>query len=318
MPAILAKASGKIILFGEHAVVYGQPAIAIPVDKVYATARIFPNVTGNTGDIHIQAPDIQLEANLADLPVAHPFAAAIQQTLAALAVEQPPALTLLISATIPIAAGMGSSAAITIAIIRALADFLGQPLSPEKISSLAFEVEKIQHGTPSGIDNHVIAHQKPVFFAHGKPIEHLQIEGSTHWVIADTGKKTPTRMTVADVRSQYAAEPKIFDAIFKRIGLITTQARPALIEGDVDRLGGLLDENQHLLDQLTVSSQSLENLIKAAKTAGAAGAKLSGGGRGGNMIALSRSADTQPIESALLAAGAVRVITTTLSIGGSQ
>ena len=135
MPAIYAKAPGKIILFGEHAVVYAQPAIAIPVNKVYATTRVIPEVAGRKNQVHIKAPDIQLDVDLADLDEEHPFAVTIQQVLNAVNLDHLPSLTLLISSTIPIAAGMGSSAAIAIATIRALTDFLGKPLTAGEISS---------------------------------------------------------------------------------------------------------------------------------------------------------------------------------------
>jgi mevalonate kinase len=316
MPAIYAKAPGKIILLGEHAVVYGYPAIAIPVNKVYATARVFPDIGALKNEIHIKAPDIQFDALLSDLPEQHPFACAIRLTLEAIMLDHPPAITLIISSTIPIAAGMGSSAAITVAIMRALSNYLGKPLPAEKISTLAFEVEKIHHGTPSGIDNYVIAHQKPVFFTHNQPIEHLSVEQPTHWVIADTGEKTPTKETVADVRERHAADPNSIDGIFQQIGQITIKARPALITGDIDLLGGLMNENQRLLEQLTVSSRRLEDLIDAARIAGASGAKLSGGGRGGNVIALAPTQDTETIATALSNAGAAHVITTTLTKGG--
>jgi mevalonate kinase len=315
MPAIYAKAPGKIILFGEHAVVYGQPAIAIPVHKVNATARVFPDIAGQQNEIRIKAPDIQFDARLADLPEHHPFALATRLTLESIKVDQSPAFTMVISSTIPIAAGMGSSAAISVSIIRALSDFLGKPLPAEKISSLAFEVEKIHHGTPSGIDNYVIAYEMPVFFAHSEPTEHLTVEQPTYWVIADTGEKTPTRETVADVRHLYDSDPPGYTKIFQQIGQIAINARPALISGEIDLLGELMNENQRLLEQLTVSSRSLENLIHAARTAGAVGAKLSGGGRGGNMIALAPSQHTEAIEATLKDAGATRIITTTLTKG---
>lgn len=317
MPAIYAKAPGKIILFGEHAVVYGQPAIAIPVNKVNATARVFPEIGAQHKQIRIKAPDIHFDALYSDLPEQHPFASAIRLTLGAVTLDQPPPLTLVISSTIPIAAGMGSSAAISVAIIRALSDYLGQPLPAEVISSLAFEVEKIHHGTPSGIDNYVIAHQKPVFFTHNQPIEHLTVEQPTHWVIADTGEKTPTKKTVSDVREKHTADPNTFDGIFHQIGQIAVKAKPALITADTALLGRLMNENQRLLAQLTVSSPRLEALIDAARTAGAVGAKLSGSGRGGNMIALAPFQNIDIIATALKNAGAARVITTTLT-GGSK
>lgn len=316
MPIIYAKAPGKIILFGEHAVVYGQPAIAIPVNKVFATARVFPILTPDSSQIRIIAPDIQLDADLSDLPADHPIAAAVRLAIQTAQVDRPPSLTLQISSTIPISAGMGSSAAITIAVIRALSDFLGHPLPPEEISTLAYEIEKIQHGTPSGIDNTVIAHQKPVFFSQDEPIQYLDIEQPTHWVIADTGEKTPTRETVADVRDRYTADPNTYERIFDQIGGIAHNAQEGLIKGDINLLGRLMNENQRLLKLLGVSSNCLERLIDAAVSAGAPGAKLSGGGRGGNIIALSPTEFTERIESALFDAGAQRVITTTLTKGG--
>ena len=316
MPIIYAKAPGKIILLGEHAVVYGQPAIAIPVNKVFATARVFPNLAADSSQVRIKAPDIQLDADLSDLPTDHPIAAAARLAIQAAQVDKPPSLTLQISSTIPNSAGMGSSAAITIAVIRALSDFLGHPLPPEKISSLAYEIEKIQHGTPSGIDNTVIAHQKPVFFSQDEPIQYLDVEQPTHWVIADTGEKTPTRETVADVRDRYTSDPNTYERIFDQIGGIAHNAQEGLIKGDINLLGRLMNENQRLLKLLGVSSNCLERLIDAAVSAGAIGAKLSGGGRGGNIIALSPTELTERIESALFDAGAQRVITTTLTKGG--
>lgn len=315
MPVIFTKAPGKIILFGEHAVVYGQPAIAIPVFKVSATARVIPNLDAIPGEVRVQAPEILLDSALSDMAEDHPIAIAAQLSIKTAAVQQLPSFTLQINSTIPMSAGMGSSAAISVAIIRALTDFFGASLSPDQVSALAFEVEKIQHGTPSGVDNNVIAHQKPVFFIRDKPIEHLNIEKNTHWVIADSGEKTPTRETVSDVRKLYDTDPESYHQHFNKIGEITKKARESLITGKIVQLGELLNENQHLLEQLNVSSPVLENLITAAKDAGAVGAKLSGGGRGGNIIALSTADNINNIGSALLTAGAKRVIITVLNKG---
>ncbi len=322
MAIIFRKAPGKIILFGEHAVVYGQPAIAIPVTQVHATARVFPKLTALKGTVHLQAPDINLDTDLSHLPANHPLAAAIRVTLEALKLEtltldHLPAFTLQISSTIPISAGMGSGAAISVAIIRALSDFLGKPLSPEKVSDLAYEVEKIFHGNPSGVDNNVITYQKPVYFSRGQSIQFLSIKRATHWVIADSGEKTPTRETVSAVRDQLEAQPNRVEMVFQKIGALTVKAKNALINGDLEDLGDLLNENQKLLEALDVSSPNLENLIKAAKNAGAIGAKLSGGGRGGNIIALVPPDKVGPIKNALTHAGASHLIDTTLPPGGT-
>ena len=313
MAVFLGKAPGKIILFGEHAVVYGQPAIAIPVTRVKSTTRIYPDLTAPPGQVRIQALDIGLEANLSDLSNQNPLAAAIYHTLEELQVEHIPALTLQITSTIPIAAGMGSGAAVTVSIIRALSGFLGHPLPDPVVAALSYQVEKIHHGNPSGIDNNVVTYEKPVFFRREHPIQFLDVEEATHWLIADCGEKTPTRETVSDVGKTYAAQPVLYEEIFNNIGAVTQKAREALIKGDLAVLGQLLNENQALLQSLNVSSPALENLIQVARNAGAAGAKLSGGGRGGNIIALAAPSNLEDVKNALVHAGAVNVISTQLS-----
>lgn len=312
MPVIFGKAPGKIILFGEHAVVYGQPAIAIPVLDVTATARVTPILGASAGKVRVQAHDIQLDTMLDDLPEDHPLAASIRATLDEITPYHTPSFTIQLDSTIPIAAGMGSGAAVSVAIIRALSAFLGQPLPDERISEMAYEIEKIHHGTPSGIDNTVVTYQKPVYFQQGEPLQTLTPSQPTYWVIADTGEKTPTKDTVADVRALHESDPATINAIFNEIGQITRDARRALTSGDINQLGVLMDRNQQLLQNLQVSSPRLEKLIAAAHEAGAVGAKLSGGGRGGNLIALTSYDKISSLENHLLNEGAVRIITTVL------
>ncbi len=315
MPIHFSNAPGKIILFGEHAVVYGYPAIAIPLNQLKATARIVPEPSFTPGTIQISAPQINLQDTLTNLPENHPIAAAVRLGVETAQVKHIPAITIQITSSIPIAAGLGSSAAVTIAILRALTSFFGIHLSNERISNLAFEVEKIQHGTPSGIDNNVIAHQQPVFYKASQPIEFLHIRQPSHWIVADTGQKSSTKQTVADVRLQYEADQKSISAIFTKIGRISEQARQSLITGEIDHLGKLMNENQQLLEALNVSSEPLNTLIQAARSAGAAGAKLSGGGRGGNLIVLAAPGYTEQITNALLNAGAKQVFSTVLNPG---
>jgi mevalonate kinase len=312
MPVIFGKAPGKIILFGEHAVVYDQPAIAIPVLDVCATARVTPIIGAVPGKVRVQAHDIQLDTLLDHLAEEHPLAAAIRATLQEITPNHTPSFTIQLDSTIPIAAGMGSGAAVTVAIIRALSAFLGHPLPNERISELAFEIEKLHHGMPSGIDNTVVTYQKPVYFQRNHPLQTLAIQSPTHWVVADTGEKTATMETVADVRALHESEPEATEAIFAEIGQIAREARLALSQGDREKLGPLMDRNQTLLEELQVSSPTLENLIAAAREAGALGAKLSGGGRGGNMIALVPPEKIHHVETALQTAGATRVLTTIL------
>lgn len=310
MPAISASAPGKIILFGEHAVVYGYPAIAVPVSQVQAKAIVKANPLGAPGAVHIEAPNVGLSAELADLPADDPLARAIHCVLEALDIPRPPALNLRISSTIPLAAGLGSGAAVSVAVIRALAEFLGQPMQNEQISTLAYEVEKIHHGTPSGIDNTVIAHARPVYFVRGGPIETFQIRRPFRLVIADSGVPSPTAQAVTHVRQAREADPERYLAIFEAVGEIVRAARTAIEAGDPEALGPLIDQNHSLLREMGVSSSTLDRLVETARQAGALGAKLSGGGRGGNIIALVDEDRLQPVSAALDRAGSARTFST--------
>jgi mevalonate kinase len=308
MPAIFACAPGKAILFGEHAVVYGRPAIAVPISQVQVKATVLADPLGPQGRVHIQSPEIALDCDLADLPGDDPIALAVQEVKQALAADHLPALHLKISSTIPVAAGLGSGAAVSVAILRALSAFLGQPLPDETVSALAFEVEKVHHGTPSGIDNTVVTYARPIFFMRGQPFEVLLPAEAFTLIIADSGVKSPTSVAVAAVRQGWQGDPYRYEALFDAIGQIAQQARQVITQGPVLALGPLMSENQRLLAQVGVSSAELDFLVETACEAGAAGAKLSGGGRGGNMIALAAAENAGRISKALMNAGAKRVI----------
>jgi mevalonate kinase len=319
MPAISATAPGKVILFGEHAVVFGQPAIAVPVNQVRARAIISARPDQPGGWIHLQAPDIGLESNWEDLSQDHPLVLVIKGVLKATGIEIPPALTMRITSTIPVAAGLGSGAAVSVAIIRALSKFLGRPLGEIEISELAFEVEKLYHGTPSGIDNTVITYEKPIYFMkdntdnEGK-MEAFQVSRPFTIVIGDSGVPSPTAAAVGDVRKAWQNDKNRFNAFFESTGEIVNQAKGAIETGDNAALGPLMNKNQDILKEMGVSSEKLERLIQAAHQAGAPGAKLSGGGRGGNMIALATPESARHVANGLIDAGATGTIITTVKM----
>jgi mevalonate kinase len=310
MPAVTATAPAKIILFGEHAVVYGRPAIAVPVLEVKARAVVRANPGAAPGSIQIHAPALGLIAEYEDLPHEHPLGAAVRLALEALNIQHPPGLTLRVTSTIPIAAGMGSGAALSVALMRAFSTFLGRPLPDEQVCELSYQVEKIYHGTPSGIDNTTITYGRPVFFQRDQPIQTLLVHRSFTIVIADTGVPSPTAVSVGDVRRAWEAETQRYEAFFDAIGSLTEEARHAIESGNITALGPLMDENQRLLVEIGVSSIELDKLVHTARAAGALGAKLSGGGRGGNMIALADSATADEIERALKKAGATYTLVT--------
>ncbi len=316
MPAVSATAPGKIILFGEHAVVYGRPAIAAPVTQVKARATVSADPRGEPGRVRLQAPDVGLEALLDDLPAGQPLAAAVRLVLAELGIERAPACTLRVTSTIPIASGLGSGAAISVAILRAFSAFLGRPLPDERVSALAFEVEKLHHGTPSGIDNTVITRGMPVYFVKGKPVETVPVPQPFTIVIGDTGVASPTGVAVGDVRRAWQANPDNYEALFDSAGALADAARQMIAAGQVEALGPLMDANQGILVKMGVSSPELDRLVAAARRAGALGAKLSGAGRGGNMIALAPPQKAGAIAQALEEAGAVRTIVTVVQGSG--
>ncbi len=318
--SIERSACGKVILCGEHAVVYGRPAIALPLPHVRARAHIVPS----DDPFKIVAPDIDqvietrpsTGSGCASLHEQghNPLALIAHLTLQHIQCEAPRA-TLTITSDIPVGANLGSGAAVSVAIARAIAAWFDVALPPEEASALAFEVEKLHHGTPSGIDNTVIAYEQPVWFVKGLTPSPLWGEGRgegerlPNLLIADTGSSTPTRIPVGDVRAAWEKDTLRYEAIFDDIATVVQRARAALLMGDWPALGAAMNDNHALLQQLTVSSQQLDHLCQAARAAGALGAKMSGGGRGGNMIALARdAAHVTVLQNVLLHAGAKRII----------
>ncbi len=311
-----ATAPGKIILFGEHAVVYGRPAIASPLSAVRARAVV---CAGQRPGIHLSAPDLNIERSLADAGADDPFALVVRLVQSAAGLSHLPDLTITVTSQIPIASGLGSGAAITAAMIRALGGYLDLPelITDERVSALTYEVEKVHHGTPSGIDNTVVTYERPIYFVRSQPrnrIEPFHVEAPLHLLVADTGVRSSTRIPVGDVRRQWEAAPRRFEALFDTCGRIVQLARVAIETGDVTAVGNLMRENHTVLQDMTVSSPELDHLVDAALRAGAPGAKLSGAGRGGNMIALVEDeAQATAVAAALLEAGATGVLRSTLA-----
>ncbi len=310
MTATAACAPGKVILFGEHAVVYGRPAIAVPVTHVQAKAVILASPAAPPGRVEVDAPGIGLKAALADLPREHPLRLAVEGAQEALQIRQLPAFRLRITSTIPIASGLGSGAAVSVAVARAVSAFLGQELPVEQISAIAYRVDQAHHGTPSGIDNTVIAYAQPIFFVRGQPFERLQVGAPFTLVIGDSGLRSPTVDAVAGVRLRWQADSAAYEAIFDQVGGLAREARRAMEAGQIDALGPLMIANHALLQRLEVSCPELDRLVQAALAAGAHGAKLSGAGRGGNMIALASPESAEAVAAAIRAAGAVNTIIT--------
>jgi mevalonate kinase len=281
-----ASAAAKLILFGEHAVVFGRPAIAIPLPNLRAHARVQPHPAGQPGQIEIVSEDLHTRLWLHEADMDDPLAAIVQLTLDNLAFRPDKALLVSVQSSIPVAAGLGSGASVSVAIARAIAATAGFELPPQDASSLAFEVERIHHGSPSGIDNTVIAYEQPVYFIRDHVLETFELRGVLNLVLADTGERVKTAQAVAGVHARYDANPSEYNKLFDQIGAITAEAHQVLMSGNYDGLGALMSRNQVLLGSIGVSSARLDALSKAAMKAGAQGAKLSGAGLGGYMMAM--------------------------------
>jgi mevalonate kinase len=306
------------------------------VTQVQAEAVVEPGEAG--AGLTIVAADLGETITVRDAPADHPLAAAARLTLVKFGLDNPD-WRVTVRSTIPIASGMGSGAAVSAAIVRALAEagerrcrgaeehgsggageqgskgavsfeLRASSFQPADISALVYEVERLHHGTPSGIDNTVVVYGQPVYFVRGQPPQTFLIGRPFMLAIADTGIHSPTRIAVGDVRRAWEQEPARFEALFDRVAAVVEAARVAIADGQPEKLGPVMDRNHALLQEIGVSCPELDALVAAARAAGATGAKLSGGGRGGNMIALVTGETAPQVADALRVAGAVRVIIT--------
>lgn len=308
----------KIILFGEHAVVYGQPAIAVPVSDVRAFAEVQIDQTLKAPCIRISDYNIEFSLSDKDPPdKAIHIIKAIHLVAEKTELSYPPSgWRLIIWSQIPTARGLGSSAAISVLLIKILFKLSLTELSLSKLIELSYELEQYHHGRPSGIDNTVISLEKPVFFQKGREIQIIKPQ-IFYFVIGDTGIGKKTVHVVAEVAERYEKNKKLYDDIFQSIGKIADQGLKALETGDREKLGELMNINQSLLEDIGVSSPELDQLIKVARDEGALGAKLCGAGQGGCMVAVTMSwQKAKSIAESLREAGAKNCFVTVLK-GGS-
>ncbi len=279
----MAAGHGKIILLGEHAVVYGSRAIAAPV-PLAVRARV---MDANDG-IWLVVPRWGVE----QLMHREPSKRQSFEEPAGLILEElglaDRSMRIEVYPELPRAMGLGGSAAVAVAIIRALNQHFSLGLVDEEVNDLAFRCEQVAHGTPSGIDNTVATYGQMLLYRAGSPaeIQELHVEKPINFVIGMTGVESLTAKMVARVREAWTRYRPVYDRMFKGIDALTVQALDALRRYDLERLGDLMNVCQGLLNGLQVSSRELEELIQIAREHGALGAKLTGGGGGGSMIAL--------------------------------
>lgn len=279
--SVTASASAKTILFGEHAVVYNEPAIAIPLSNTRTYAELVPNSNG----FRIISPSIHLNKTFNELIPGSGLQVLLIKIKELFDLVNLPDLTLLIHSDIPIASGLGSGAALSAAIIRVFAMYYSQTLSREKINETAYEVEKIYHGTPSGIDNTTIAYEQPIIFSKSTGFCPLEADlRQFSLLIIDSGIRSRTIEVVTAVRENISHNKPYI----REIGKLVQNSVPFLQEGNREEIGRLMNENQKLLQMIDVSSPKLDDLIRMGLSHGAIGGKLTGAGRGGNILILAR------------------------------
>lgn len=280
---------GKIILLGEHAVVHGRHAIACPVPL---TIRAIVE-DGDRG-VELLIPRWGVEYQLAKpLEQRRSFERAAGAILDKLGLASR-TMRIEVFPDVPRGMGLGGSAALAVAIVRALDLHFRLGLSDAEVNELAYLSEQNAHGQPSGIDNTLATYGKPLVYRRGTPpmVELLNIPAPLSIVVGMTQTEGLTARTVANVADARQRNPRLYEKIFDDIDALVLLAVSAIQDNDVTMLGDLMNINQGLLNALQVSTPELERLIDAARDAGATGAKLTGGGGGGAMIALCRNAAT--------------------------
>ncbi len=279
----LASGSGKVILFGEHAAVYGSHVIAAPI-----SIAIQAKVEDEDDGIHLVIPRWGVEERLhMDVEHKHSIYRSLDLIINTLGLREKD-MRIEIYPHVPRAMGLGGSAALAVAIIRALNAHYKLNLSDEDVNQLSYQSEQIVHGTPSGIDNTMATFGKFILFRRGDPplMNPIEVPKPIPLVIGITGVESLTARMVANVRQAWEKNKPMYDKIFNEINGLTLQALETIQKFDLERLGDLMNINQGLLNALQVSSWELEELIEIARKTGALGAKLTGGGGGGAMIAL--------------------------------
>ncbi len=278
----MAHGHGKVILFGEHGVVHGRPALALAVERgaeVAATA-----VTEGPTRLHIEPwgvdidtgsdPNLGRESLQRALNVARSF------------YDDGLELSLHADMHLPSGAGMGSSAALGVAVLRAMDDARSITRSNDEIYTRSLDWERVFHGNPSGVDNAMATYGGMAVFRKGEPLKRIVPRHRVRIVAAFSGESSGTKEMVESVARQFVKDAGRVGKIFDGMEAIVNNGKLALEAGDMRSLGQLMTLNHRLLSSLMLSTMVLEDMIAAAEKAGALGAKVTGAGGGGCMIAL--------------------------------
>ena len=271
LSSVRAFGPGKVILLGEHGVVYGFPALAGALDQ---GVRAFGE----------PAPSTTLEVPFGLTPGQR---AALEQAFArAAALCGEPPVSVSLESDLPPSMGLGSSGALSVAVARLLLGAGGRTPPRARVEQVALEMEKAFHGTPSGVDHTTSARGGLVLFRTGQ-VRAVTPKRPLGLVVVLSGARASTRVTVGALRERQARWPRRYRRLFETIGEVVKDGARAAETGDLEELGDAMNVNQGLLDALGLSSPSIERVVHELRGAGALGAKLTGaGGDGGAVIGL--------------------------------
>ncbi|MCD6477914.1 MAG: mevalonate kinase [Candidatus Aenigmarchaeota archaeon] len=276
---------GKVILFNEHFVVYGIPAIASSIDKeTIAEVRVYD---GNKDVIHDgrdAVPGYKREKYRQQVE-------SIKRIKNAMNIDEN--LDIWLHGSLKAASGVGASAASCAAIARAISDEFGLDYSDEEINKVAYEGEKAYHGNPSGIDNSCATFGGLIWFERDKEVEKISISKPVEIVMGNTGVVANTKKAVDGVLERKNIYKEKYEDIFKKAERLAYDARGAIEKENWKEVGLLMNRNHGLLQEIEVSSKDLDFLVELARDNGAYGAKMTGGGLGGYMVALTPGKELQ-------------------------
>jgi mevalonate kinase len=307
---------GKVILFGEHFVVHGIPGIVSAIDS---TTEAKVRKTGNQiviKDERKTAKGYSQEKKLQQLE-------SIDRMLKKMGINHETALEIWIGGTLPGFSGLGASAASSVAIARAIAETFNMKLTDEQINNIAYEGEKAYAGTPSGIDNTAATFGGLLWFqknliGDSNSIETLHIREPIDIIIGSTGIVANTKAMVEGVANRKRESTEKYNAIFRRAEEIAFAGKKALLDFNLDKVGELMNENHHLLQQIGVSHEILDRLVEIAIKQGAYGAKLTGGGGGGCMTALTPGTTLQKKVAKAIEKEGYEILSTRIGVEKTQ
>ncbi|MEU2717911.1 mevalonate kinase [Streptomyces sp. NPDC007205] len=301
----IGRAHAKAIVLGEHAVVYGAPALALPVPQLTVTANAGWSARScdDTGDVSLTTTGSA--ARPRETQASDGLRRLTAEFRAAMGLTEPLHLDLIIDCAIPAGRGLGSSAACARAVVLALADLFDRDVSPQTAFDLVQTAENVAHGRASGVDALTVGARTPLLFQAGEAHE-LAVGCDDLCIVADSGEMGRTKDAVELLRAAFQRRSGAREQFVRRASELTDEARQALADGESAQFGARLTAYHELLRTAGLSTGRIDAMVEAALTAGSLGAKITGGGMGGCVIALTRPEHAREVTRGLRQAGAVQ------------